>query len=50
MGYFDWGTKHVGWGKKVELTDDARADMKRIQAMYEEMHLVGKHKDMYITK
>ena len=31
MGYFDWKTKHVGWGKKVELTDDARADMKRIQ-------------------
>lgn len=49
MGYFDWGTKHVGWGKKIELTDDARADMKRIQEMYEEMHLVGKHKDMYIT-
>ena len=49
MGYFDWGTKHVGWGKKVELTDDARADMKRIQEMYEEMHLVGKHKEMYVT-
>lgn len=49
MGYFDWKTKHVGWGKKVELTDDARADMKRIQEMYEEMHLVGKHKEKYIT-
>ena len=49
MGYFDWGTKHVGWGKKVELTDDARADMKRIQEMYEEMHLVGKHKKNYVT-
>lgn len=50
MGYFDWGTKHVGWGKKIELTDDARADMKRIQEMYEEMHLTGKHKEMYVTK
>ena len=50
MGYFDWGTKHVGWGKKVELTDDARADMQRIQALYEEMHLVGKHKENYVTK
>ena len=50
LGYFDWKTKHVGWGKKVELTDDARADMKRIQAIYEEMHLEGKHKDMYVTK
>ena len=50
MGYFDWGTKHIGWGKKVELTDDARADMKRIQEMYEEMHLVGKHNENYVTK
>ena len=49
MGYFDWGTKRVSRGQKVELTDDARADMARIQALYEEMHLVGKHPDMYVT-
>ena len=49
MGYFDWGTKRVSRGQKVELTDDARADMARIQALYEEMHLVGKHPEMYIT-
>ena len=49
MGYFDWGTKRISRGQKVELTDDARADMERIQAMYEEMHLVGKHPEMYIT-
>jgi 1-acyl-sn-glycerol-3-phosphate acyltransferase len=49
LGYFDWGTKRVSRGQKVELTDDARADMARIQAMYEEMHLVGKHPEMYIT-
>ena len=49
MGYFDWGTKRVGRGQKVELTDDARADMKRIQQMYEDMHLVGKHPEKYIT-
>ena len=35
--------------QKVELTDDARADMKRIQAMYEDMHLVGKHPEKYVT-
>ena len=34
---------------KVELTDDAKADLARIQALYEEMHLVGKHPEMYIT-
>lgn len=50
MGYFDWGTKRISRGQKVELTDDARADMERIQAMYEEMHLVGKHPEKYITK
>ena len=49
MGYFDWGTKRVSRGQKVELTDDARADMERIQALYEEMHLVGKHPEKYIT-
>ena len=49
LGYFDWGTKHVGIGKKIELTDDARADTRRIQALYEEMHLKGKHPDLYIT-
>ena len=49
MGYFDWGTKCVGIGKKVEITDDARADTDRIQALYEEMHLKGKHPEGYIT-
>ena len=49
LGYFDWGTRHIGCGERVELTDDARADMKRIQAIYEEMHLTGKHPEKYIT-
>lgn len=50
LAYFDWGTKHVGYKCKVELTDDAAADMRRIQDIYEEMHLVGKHPDNYITR
>ena len=49
MSYFDWGTKRVGIGEKVELTDDARADTARIQALYENMHLKGKHPEKYIT-
>ena len=49
MGYFDWGRKRVSVGEKVELTDDARADTDRIQAIYEEMHLQGKHPEGYIT-
>lgn len=49
MGYFDWGTKRVGRGQKVELTDDPKADMERIQKLYEEMKLAGKNPEMYIT-
>ena len=49
LGYFDWGTKHVGRGEKITLTDDARADMNRIQEIYESMHLVGKNPEGYIT-
>ena len=32
MGYFDWGTKHVSRGQKVELTDDAKADLEARKA------------------
>lgn len=49
MGYFDWKTKCVSIGKKVELTDDARADTDRIQAIYEEMHMRGKNPEGYVT-
>lgn len=49
LGYFDWGTKRVGRGRKFELTDDPKADMARIQEIYEQMHLTGKHPEMYIT-
>lgn len=49
LGYFDWGTKRVGRGQKFELTDDPRADMKRIQEIYESMHLTGKNPKGYIT-
>lgn len=49
LGYFDWCTRRVSRGEKFELTDDAAADMAAIQAYYEEMDLVGKHPDMYVT-
>lgn len=49
LGYFDWGTKHIGVGKKFELSDDARADTEKIQQIYEEMKLTGKHPENYIT-
>lgn len=49
LGFFDWGTKRVGVGKKFELGDDAKADTAKIQQIYESMHLVGKHPEDYTT-
>ena len=49
LGYFDWKTKRVGRGNRFEITDDARADMQRIQEIYEQMHMEGKHKEGYVT-
>ena len=42
-------TKEQLKAKFDKQIDDAKADMARIQALYEEMHLVGKHPEMYIT-
>ena len=50
MSYFDWGTKHIGIGKKFELTDDAKADTAAIQDYYSTLGLVGRHKDGYVAK
>ena len=49
LGYFDWKNKKVGRGQKVELTENAREDMNRIQGIYEQMNLTGKHPEMYVT-
>ena len=49
LGYFDWGMKRIGRGQKFELTDDPVADTKRIQEIYEAMHLQGKHRENYAT-
>lgn len=43
MGYFDWKTKRVGRGEKIELTGDAHADLVRIQQHYKKMGVVGRH-------
>jgi len=49
LGYFDWGTKTVGRGQKVQLTDNAREDMQRIQQLYEDMHLTAYDPKGYTT-
>jgi len=49
MGYFDWGTKRIGRGKRFELTGNAREDTARLQEEYEKLNLVGKHPENYVT-
>ena len=49
LGFFDWGTRRVGCGPSIELTDDPSADMARIQQAYAEMHLTGRHPQNYTT-
>jgi len=48
-GFFDWGKKRISCGEKLELSGDIAADMAMIQKYYENLHLVGKHKEKYIT-
>lgn len=50
LGYFDWGTKHIGIGERVELSENARADTDMIQAKYEALNLTAYHPDRYFTK
>lgn len=49
LAFFDWGTKRVGFTESFPIGDNAREDTERIQARYEEMHLVGRHPENYIT-
>ena len=48
--YFDWGTKKIAVDQKFELTDDANADTRRIQEIYEKMNLKGRHPEKYLTR
>lgn len=50
LAYFDFGTKHVGLGKKFELTGDPRKDTDAIQAEYEKMNLTGLHPEGFTCK
>ncbi len=48
LGYFDWGTKRVGRGERFELSDDAAADLVRIQQHYKKMGIVGRYPEKYV--
>ena len=49
ISYFDWGKKRIGIDRKFEISDDAKADLEKIQQIYESLHLVGKYPKNYVT-
>ena len=49
LGYYDWGRKRISVGEPFELTDDPKADMKRIYEHYRPLGLQGLHKDKFIV-
>jgi 1-acyl-sn-glycerol-3-phosphate acyltransferase len=49
LGYFDWKTKTIGRGELFELTDDAKADMKRIRQHYKDKGYGAKYPELYST-
>lgn len=48
--FVDWGHKRVGIHSRFELTGDARADTDRLQKVYEDLGVIGKHPEMFVTK
>ena len=50
ISFVDWGHKRVGIDRKIELTDNARADTDRIQKIYEDLDLIPLHPEGYATK
>ncbi|NOR75504.1 MAG: acyltransferase [Draconibacterium sp.] len=49
LGSYDWGKKIVTIGNKFEITDDAKADIKRMKDYYREKGVIGKYPDLFIT-
>ncbi|KAF0236333.1 MAG: hypothetical protein FD181_2770 [Prolixibacteraceae bacterium] len=49
-GSFDWGRKEITIGNKFELTDDPKADIKRMKDFYREKGVVGKFPEKFTTE
>lgn len=49
LGYFDWGKKIIGAKEEFILTDDVKADMKRLRKWYKDKGVVGKHPEKFTT-
>lgn len=49
LGRFDWGNKEVSIGEKFELSDDAKADIRRMKDYYREKGIKGKFPELFTT-
>ena len=49
LGIFDWGHKEVGSCEKFEITDDAKADLKRVRQWYKDRGVIGKYPEKFVT-
>lgn len=49
LGYFDWGKKEVSIGEKMELSNDAKQDIKRMKDFYREKGVIGKSPAKFTT-
>ena len=47
---FDWGRKVLTIWKKLELTDDAKADIRKMKDFYREKGVQGKHPENFTTE
>lgn len=43
LGHFEWAKKEISYGPRFEVSDDAEADLRKIQAYYKSFNPQGKH-------
>ncbi len=49
LGRFDWGRKEVSIGEKLELSDNAQADIRRMKDYYREKEIKGRFPELFTT-
>lgn len=49
LGYFDWNKKEVGRGDIFEISEDPKADLKKIRKWYKDKGIQGKHPELFTT-
>ena len=50
LGFFNFGTKEIGWRDTFELTDDSEADIRRMKEYYRSFGVVPKHPELFTAE